>query len=130
MWIYKQSTGELFRKRSVAVAPTLVAQGFAGVGAGRNNPDLQCQEDVGPIPRGKYKISGIKSQPTEMSLVLIPDPATDMCSPARSGFLIHGDRAPGVALNPNVASSGCIILAKDIRTSINESGDTDLEVIR
>jgi hypothetical protein len=44
----------------------------------------------------------------------------------RSAFYIHGDlvSAPG----QHLASEGCIILAREIRNTIGESGDTSLIV--
>ncbi len=46
MWTYCQKTGELLQNG------VLVATGYSGQGNGRNNPDLQEDHDVGPIPRG------------------------------------------------------------------------------
>jgi hypothetical protein len=43
----------------------------------------------------------------------------------RDGFLIHGDNS---AMN-HTASEGCIILTRDIRQRISDSGDTQLTVI-
>jgi hypothetical protein len=42
----------------------------------------------------------------------------------RSGFLIHGDNLR------HDASTGCIILSRDIREQISRSGDNVLEVVR
>lgn len=139
MWNYKQSTGELTRD-GVAVGT-----GYSGSGAGKNNPALENEEDVGPIPRGSY---AIKLQPECMSMLplagggacancegvaahkhgpfvlrLTPDAANEMFG--RAGFLIHGDsiKAPGTA------SEGCIVMGPQIRRKISASGDGALTVI-
>lgn len=51
-WIYEQSTGNLSRSHR------LVARGYAGKGSGKNNPEMEGQQNVGPLPKGKYTITG------------------------------------------------------------------------
>ncbi|MNG04647.1 hypothetical protein D3C84_877970 [compost metagenome] len=121
MWIYNQNTGGLHYSGDPVVAPRFV--GYSGVVPYRNIPDKQCYQDLGPIPRGTYKMIGLKSNPTEYTIILIPDVSNDMCG--RSNFLIHGD---SVAF-PGWASEGCIIISPvSARRIIWDSGDRDLEV--
>jgi hypothetical protein len=119
MWTWKQSTGEIFRDGN------LVAQGYSGFGAGRNNTAMQDVPDVGPIPRGAYLFLFPRNTTTHGPYVLPlkADPANEMYG--RSGFLCHGDSAD----HPGQASHGCVILPRPVRESIWASGDTALTVI-
>ncbi|MPW09303.1 hypothetical protein GCT19_27215 [Paraburkholderia sp. CNPSo 3155] len=45
-WTHSQSSGTLSRDGS------LVARGYSGHGAGKNNPVMQAVRSVGPIPEG------------------------------------------------------------------------------
>jgi len=118
-WMWDQSAGTLSRDG------VLVSRGYAGSGRGRNNPALQAVPSVGPIPRGRWRIAGVKDSANTgpFTIVLEPAPGTDALG--RSAFRIHGDsmRAPGTA------SRGCIILPRAIRERIWRSGDRDLIVI-
>jgi hypothetical protein len=100
--------------------------GYAGHAAGLNNPAMQNVHDIGPLPRGRYKMTALVDSPHTglATIIMDPDPANEMFG--RSGFRIHGDNA---AANHS-ASDGCIIAghAAD-RTQIWNSGDHDLEVL-
>ncbi|NTX90668.1 MULTISPECIES: tlde1 domain-containing protein [unclassified Pseudomonas] len=118
-WIFQQSTGKLMRNG------VLVGTGYAGKNEGKNNPHMQTVPNIGPLPRGEYKIIGHPfhhPHTGNYSIRLEPKPTTSMYG--RSGFLIHGDSAS----NPGGASSGCIVLPFNIRHQIWNSGDRDLEV--
>jgi hypothetical protein len=52
VYVYSQRTGEL------KVGNDVLGKGFSGTGAGRNNPAMQNQPKVGPIPVGDYGIVG------------------------------------------------------------------------
>lgn len=120
MWTYSQITGAL-RDAEGAI----VAIGYAGHGEGKNDPEAQHIRNVGPLPRGLYRIGDAiahrKLGPA--SLPLTPDAGNVMHG--RSGFYIHGDsiKAPGTA------STGCIILAADVRARIAGSRDRWLVVL-
>ena len=120
MYTYHQSTGV------IAHNGNLLLTGYAGHGAGVNNPAMQDQHDVGPLPQGRYMMTALIDSPhTGLgTIILEPDPANQMFG--RSGFRIHGDNA---AAN-HTASDGCIIAghAAD-RIAIWNSGDHDLEVL-
>lgn len=119
MWVYSQSQGRL------TLNGVYVATGYAGKGPGKNNPKMQDVPNVGPIPRGIYRIGDpFYSQDNgPFCLRLTHDAANHMHG--RSGFLIHGDSVKA----PGTASEGCIILPRDIRGKIHKSGDRGLEVI-
>ncbi|SIO72549.1 Protein of unknown function [Burkholderia sp. GAS332] len=117
-WIYSQSSGEL-RRNGV-----IVATGYSGGGEGKNNSRVEQKRDVGPIPRGVYRIglprSSSRHGPHYMALT--PEPGTQTYG--RSGFLIHADSIE----RPGEASEGCIILPLKIRQLISTSRETTLVV--
>jgi hypothetical protein len=120
MWTYLQSSGDLWHGD-----PEPVCSGYSGHDAGKNNPDMQDVHDVGPIPQGKYTITGPPfDSPGHGPFVmrLVPDPQNEMFG--RSGFLMHGDSIE----HPGAASEGCIIMPRAIRERVWNSGDRDLKV--
>ncbi len=118
-WQWEQETGRLGQDG----AP--VAIGYSGAGAGKNNPAMQEEHNVGPIPRGSYTIEAPVDTVTHGPYVLRLEPAAENEMFGRAGFLIHGDSV----VHPGTASEGCIILARPVRQQIWESNDTDLEVV-
>lgn len=119
MWVWDQSAGKLFHNGE------FMARGYAGFGAGKNNPDLQSKLATGPIPRGQWLITGVYNSKVTgpFTIALAPKAGTDTCG--RSAFRIHGDSKT----NPGNASHGCIILSRVVRELIWNSGDHSLEVV-
>jgi len=115
-WTYSQSTGTLTRDSQ------FVATGYSGAGIGRNNPAEESVPDVGPIPQGRYSIGppfdAVIQGPCVMRLTPVGHDAL-----GRDGFLIHGDNLA------HDASTGCIILPREVRDAIAASDDCDLEVV-
>lgn len=121
MWTYEQRTGRL-----VDAAGKTLATGYAGAGAGKNNPDMQHVKNTGPLPRGRYTI-GPPEEGTGHGpyvLRLTPFPSNSMWG--RGRFLIHGDSVSA----PGTASLGCICAPPLARHAVWESGDHVLEVVR
>lgn len=119
MWTYNQKTGELLRDGNY------VDTGYAGIGDGWNNPDMDHVEMVGPLPRGRYTIGSLIKNGRHMGsnvMFLTPSPENEMHG--RSAFYIHGDNPDG----NHTASNGCIILGRNTRFLIAQSGDNELEV--
>jgi hypothetical protein len=122
VWTYRQSTGEISHDQGQSLGV-----GYSGFGAGKNNPLLEYESNIGPIPRGLYKIGA----PEDLDggphgpyvLPLAPNAANQMFG--RFGFLMHSDSIS----HPGMASRGCIIAAFAIREQIAASGDHDLEVV-
>ena len=118
---YQQSTGEM------TLDGDLLGTGYSGNGDGLDNPAMQDQHNVGPIPEGNYTIGVAFDDPPHgkgpLIMALTPDPANEMFG--RSAFLIHGDNS---AMN-HTAIQGCIIMAHDLRHKISDSGETQLTVI-
>jgi hypothetical protein len=119
MWVWDQAKGALSRNNIV------VAYGYSGLDAAKNNPLMQDAIGLGPIPRGNWKISDLYNSKTTgpYTLRLDPELGTDTCG--RSAFRIHGDSI----LNPGSASHGCIILPRQTRQMIWNSGDHSLSVV-
>lgn len=120
MLTYSQSFHTL-RRDGVILSTT----GHSGNGEGLNDPDKQCIHNVGPLPRGRYKIGKWINHPHlgPLSAPLIPQ--TDgsgslawLCG--RGGFWIHG---------PDF-SEGCVVQIHDIRLALSNAGDEFLDVIR
>lgn len=120
MWTYRSSTGEL-----VSYDGTTVGVGYSGAGPGKNNPAMDNVRDVGPIPRGQYAIGAPVNTVTHGPYVLplTPDPKNEMHG--RFSFLVHGDSL----IEPGTASKGCLILARNLRERIWDSGDHTLSVV-
>ena len=124
-WQYEQSTGRL-----TDPSGNLSGTGYAGGNLGKkpegkNNPALQFEHNVGPLPQGLYTVG----EPVEHSklgpfaLPLTPDPANDMRG--RGDFYIHGD----ALADPGNASEGCIVMHLDVRQAIADSSVRVLEVV-
>lgn len=119
MWIWDQSAGVLSRGGAA------VGRGYAGTGRGKNNPSMQDARGVGPIPRGRWRMTAVKDSPNTgpFTIVLEPEPGTD--ARGRSAFRVHGDSVA----NPGTASHGCIILPRALRQAMWRSGDRLIEVV-
>lgn len=119
MWNYDQASGRLCRDNQFLVA------GYSGHGDGKNSPQHEQDECIGPIPRGFYRIgSPFKSETHGPHVLrLFPDVGTNTWG--RSGFLIHGDSIK----NPGEASLGCIVIPLFARERISDSGDNKLHVV-
>ncbi|EPF0316106.1 DUF2778 domain-containing protein [Enterobacter cancerogenus] len=119
-WLYKQSTGELFKDGK------LIETGYSGALTNKNNPDREHVRGMGPIPRGMWKIgsSGTSKGPLTITLKHISGNsyARDMHS-----FRMHGDKRVGI---PGYASEGCIIMSPSTRLLVSNDIGASLEVVR
>jgi hypothetical protein len=120
MWTYEQTTGNL-----ESAAGTVIATGYSGSPAGKNDPSKQNIPDVGPIPQGEYSIGAPfdadDTGPYSMDLT----PAATNVMFGRSGFRMHGDSIA----HPGTASEGCIIMPRTAREQVWASGDHTLTVV-
>ena len=119
MWTYSQLSGALSHDGQP------VGAGYSGMGPGKNNPALQNVHDVGPIPRGIWRIGPPYDTATHgpHAMALTPEPGTDTFG--RAGFLIHADSVS----HPGQASCGCIVLSSALRHQISSSGDRSLTIV-
>lgn len=118
MWLYDQSSGQLFRDGK------LISTGYSGNGRGKNNPSLQAARGIGPIPCGNWIIGKAYGSANTGPYTIKLDPGFNTQTFGRSAFRIHGDSIK----NPGTASQGCIILPRKIREQIIASKDTQLMV--
>ena len=121
MWTFVIPTGYLYDPSGKQLEPA----GYAGNGAGKNNPSAVDQHDVGPLPPGLYGIGPAYDSPKTglLSMNLTPDPSNNMYG--RSGFRLHGDSIE----HPGNASDGCIVQSHDNRVLVNQSTDKLLQVV-
>jgi Protein of unknown function (DUF2778) len=120
VWQFVQQTGELLHDGEH------VAFGYSGRDEGKNNPALEAEHNVGPIPHGVWTIEGPPFDSPEhgpFCMRLIPSPDVDTYG--RIGFLMHGDSIE----HPGCASMGCMILARRVRELVWNSGDLGVLVI-
>jgi hypothetical protein len=122
MFTWSQAEGRLFDD-----AGTLVATGYAGNGAGLNNPAMQDAENVGPLPCGYYTIGPLIPFHDTVGadvMALTPDPENEMFG--RKDFFMHG-------VNPednHSASEGCpVVPIRAERIAVSQSTDKRLLVI-
>lgn len=119
VWTYHQSTGQL------ELDGKLVAKGYSGAEPdGKNQAKMEMVRNVGPIPRGKYKIGKAyhSADKGPQVLPLTPDGHNAL---GRTDFRIHGDSIK----HPGKASEGCIIVGRKVRDKIAASDDKVLEVV-
>lgn len=128
MLVYSQSTGRLTEFGT----DKLIGTGYAGFKEGRNNPDADHQQALGPIPRGFWRIGAVYDSrrvgPRTIPLYKLDgDPGDDIDSvTGRSAFRIHGDNSRG----DQSASRGCIVLPRVVREAIINGKDEILWVKR
>lgn len=114
------------RVRGKVISPTGEEfTAYSGHHEGVNNPSLERQSNVGPIPAGVWNIQAPLDSPTHgpFAMHLMPDAHTQTYG--RSGFMIHGDSKE----HPGQASLGCVITARVIREKIWSDSDHKLQVV-
>ena len=119
MWVYSQSSGQLWNPSGACIAT-----GYSGFGAGKNNPALEGVRSIGPIPRGYWVMTGVYDSKRAGPLAIKLEPSGHNALD-RDYFRVHGDSAA----RPGSASKGCIVLWRVIRQAIIDSNDKMLRVI-
>lgn len=134
MLIYSQRSGEMRRFEAgqlIALGGSLIGIGYAGKGEGKNNPLMQNVRNVGPIPRGFWRIGSPydskNTGPYTIPLYKLDDrPGDDVDGVSgRSAFRIHGDSS----VRPGQASEGCIILPRSSRVAVTDSRSEILWIV-
>lgn len=119
-WEYNQETGEMRHGGRV------IARGYSGKGAGRNDPGMEEVAFTGPIPVGTWRIGRMYHHPRLGPVTMDLTPAGHDAH-GRTDFRIHGEK---VGVPAGSASDGCIVLSpKSVREAIARSGDNLLEVV-
>jgi hypothetical protein len=118
-WTYQQGTGLLTDPFGQPFA-----RGYSGTGLGRNNPAMESVKNVGPIPRGLYRIGKAYTHLHlgRVCMNLEPEPETDTHD--RTDFRIHANNA-----STNDASHGCVVLDLPYRLTVSVSKDEFLRVV-
>jgi len=119
---YSQTTGNMSCTDSNGRV-YVTCTGYAGRGAGLNNPNAQNQQNTGPLPQGTYTV-GAPVNGTHLgpgARALTPSPTNTMFG--RGGFYIHPDNRR----QNHTASEGCIIDQNNCRSQI-PTGET-LQVV-
>lgn len=124
MWQFVQRTGNLYHNGVFAW------QGFAGNGAGLNNPAMENAPRIGPLPCGMYTVAApyhhARLGPDTMNLE--PDITNEMFG--RSKFRVHGISEADAKHGTKTSSEGCICKSPAVaRLQIWNSGDHRLQVI-
>jgi hypothetical protein len=120
MWTYEQATGRLFDYNG-----DLVATGYSGAPAGKNNPLMQNVSKVGPLPRGLYTLQPPVNSHVHGPYAIPLAPSTGNVMFGRDAFMCHGDSK----IEPGTASEGCIIMPFETRVKMWESKDHVMQVI-
>ncbi len=125
VWIYQQSTGNLYHQPTNPSSATLVGTGYAGNGENLNSPAGQSVPNSGPVPQGDYAFGPQRnSAATGRGILdLVPSSTNNMFG--RTAFQMHGDNGRG----DQSASKGCIIMPRNIRDLVGGSGDRTLRVV-
>jgi hypothetical protein len=119
MWTYNSANGRLYHNQE------FVDKGYSGHEEGKNNPNLEDHHQIGPIPRGTWKIGPISEAHPNLGPHVMALTPVGHDAHGRSAFFIHGDSVS----HPGEASHGCIILQRETRMLIGGSRDNDLHVV-
>lgn len=119
MFIYSQARGLITHNGH------LEGTGYSGHGIGLNNGALEAEPNMGPIPKGMWKIirwDAVHGNKGPCVAVLEP---VGHDAHGRSAFLVHGPHEN----DAHDSSDGCIIAYKLTRQNWRDSGDMDLQVV-
>lgn len=108
---YSQSSGAITKDDG-----TLVTHGWAGHGNGKNNPTMQDQHELGPLPRGVYAVGKWEARHGNLGPIVASLTQTSGNTFGRSAFYIHGPDT-----NPKEygqESKGCIVIPRPGRLAV------------
>lgn len=89
---------------------------YSGFGKAYSNRICESNvKDLGPIPLGLWKVTGVTQSKGPRTLVLEPLPFTNTYDRERNTFRVHGDNKKG----DRSASEGCIIVGPECREDIH-----------
>lgn len=93
----------------------LISKGWSGNGAGKNNPLMQAVHNVGPLPQGKYHLSGWFSHP-RLGPMVARLTQFEGETFGRNDFFIHG--ASKNLDKHGQESQGCIVEEREGRDKV------------
>lgn len=127
-WTWEISTGMMYDDPG-----EVKGKGYSGHPPYQNDVTAQDKVAMGPIPAGSWKmayVAATTAQHGPFVIFLIPDSQTRALVAAMGrdpdSFRIHGER---ITPPPGYASTGCIILPREVREEIWNSADHDLQVV-
>ena len=104
----------------------LIAEGWSGHGAGKNNPDMQDAHNLGPLPQGLYRVGPWQTHP-RLGPICAPLTQIEGETFGRSAFWIHGpSTAPS---HYGQESEGCIVVPRADRLAIQALGPGFVRVV-
>eukprot|EP00035_Acanthoeca_spectabilis_P005371 m.112947 g.112947 ORF g.112947 m.112947 type:complete len:144 (+) comp12994_c0_seq1:851-1282(+) len=129
-WRYSQRSGELTSSDARLSRPVT---GYAGHGEGVNNPAMEHMTDIGPLPKGRYKVTAIYRTHDDRRaagfsknlgpVVVHLEPQGGTETHNRGHFRVHGDNSRG----DRSASNGCIIMPRAVREKFRVDDILDVE---
>jgi hypothetical protein len=99
--------------------------GYSGHNGGMNNGSMEADPNVGPIPRGEWRIVEWIDHDPDLGPCVARLAPVGHDAHGRTGFDMHGDNA---RLNRS-GSHGCIVANIMIRQDLRNSGETSLQVV-
>ena|SRR5579863_8463824 len=123
MWTWEQSTGQFYDAEMQPVGPP----GYSGHGLGVNNPAMQADPDVGPIPCGLWQAVELLPESSHGPNAIRLEPCEGTNTFGRSGFFMHGDEIAHVG--ERLASLGCCVEFRLGRLTWWNSPDHFLNVV-
>jgi hypothetical protein len=122
VWTFSQSSGKLYKNGE------FFACCYSGIGLGLNNPNMQEVKNVGPLPRGLYRIGPAYNHPHLGPVTMNLEPINGTNTFGRGDFRIHPDSKAN--FGKYLASHGCIVgLLRAQREAVNNDPDKELEVV-
>src|SRR5579863_2380946 len=123
MWTWEQSTGQFYDAEMQPVGPP----GYSGHGLGVNNPAMQADPDVGPIPCGMWQAVELLPESSHGPNAIRLEPMPETNTFGRTGFFMHGDEIAHVG--EHLASEGCIVEPENVRIEFWNEPDHLLDVV-
>lgn len=96
-----------------------VALGWAGNHAGKNNPSMESVHDIGPLPRGLYRVGPWEDQHPGLGPLVAHLEQVQGDSFGRSGFYFHGPSMDPAHMGQE--SKGCIVVQHASREKVKQA---------
>lgn len=119
---FQQSTGEI---RDAEGA--FIAKGWAGNHQGKNNPAMQAEHNIGPLPQGLYSVGAWEEQHAHLGPWVAHLQQIEGETFGRDAFYIHG-----AAVDPSrfgQESKGCIVIPRTGRMIVKAYAPDQIRVI-
>lgn len=118
---YSQSTGCVTDDNGMNIAI-----GWAGHGEAKNNPAMQGEQNLGPLPRGVYKVLPWEERHPGLGPMVARILQVSGETYGRSGFFIHGPSLDKAKYGQE--SKGCIVVPRSDREKIKALNPSTITV--